>query len=117
MYITHDIATARYFTEDIAVMYIGHIVESGDSMEVTSHPQHPYTQLLLSAVPDPRKKGQVLTGREKDKQDIPMWTPDSKGCPFSGRCPHVLKQCNERLPGLTKLNDNHYVRCYLHGDR
>jgi peptide/nickel transport system ATP-binding protein len=116
LYITHDIATARYFTEDIAVMYVGHIVESGGSMEITSHPQHPYTQLLLSAVPDPKKKGQVSSSHEKEKQDIPMWTPDSQGCPFASRCPHVLSRCSDRLPDITKLNDNHYVRCFLHSD-
>ncbi len=114
MYITHDIATARYFTEDIAVMYAGHIVETGDSMEVTSHPEHPYTQLLLSAVPDPQKRGQAASRHEKEKKDIPMWTPESKGCPFASRCPHMLKKCTEALPGWTKLDDNHSVRCYLH---
>jgi peptide/nickel transport system ATP-binding protein len=114
MYITHDIATCRYFTEDIAVMYVGHIVEWGDSMEITTHPQHPYTQLLLSAVPDPKKKGQVQKMDEKEKKDIPMWTPDSSGCPFASRCPHVMKRCADKLPGVTKLADNHFVRCYLH---
>jgi peptide/nickel transport system ATP-binding protein len=116
LYITHDIATARYFTEDIAVMYVGHMVEMGDSMEITSHPEHPYTQLLLSAVPDPKKKGVTEITNEKAKKDIPTWTPDSKGCPFASRCPHVLDKCKEQMPGVTKLSDNHFVRCYLHGE-
>jgi peptide/nickel transport system ATP-binding protein len=116
MYITHDIATCRYFTEDISVMYVGHMVEWGDSMEITSHPQHPYTQLLLSAVPDPKKKGHVQATEEQEKKDIPMWTPASTGCPFATRCPHMMSKCMDKLPEVTKLAENHYVRCYLHGD-
>jgi len=116
MYITHDIATARYFTDDIAVMYVGHMVETGDCMEITSHPQHPYTQLLLQAVPNPQKKGQISPNHDKSKKDIPMWTPESKGCPFANRCHHVMNKCTEKMPGLTKLADNHFIRCYLHGD-
>lgn len=116
MYITHDIATARYFAEDIGVMYSGHMVEWGDSMEVTSHPQHPYTQLLISAVPDPRKKGHVAASNKKEKNEIPLWMPTSKGCPFASRCSHAEAKCSERMPGVTKLADNHYARCFLHGD-
>jgi peptide/nickel transport system ATP-binding protein len=115
MYITHDIATCRYFTEDISVMYVGHMVEWGDSMEITSHPQHPYTQLLLSAIPDPKKKGHAQTTGDEEKKDIPMWTPASTGCPFASRCPHVMDKCTEKLPDVTTLAENHYVRCYLHG--
>ncbi|MEQ1384056.1 oligopeptide/dipeptide ABC transporter ATP-binding protein, partial [Salmonella enterica] len=55
LYITHDIATARYIAEDLAVMYVGHMVEWGDTEEIIHDPQHPYTQLLVSAVPDPSK--------------------------------------------------------------
>ncbi|MCP4400253.1 MAG: ABC transporter ATP-binding protein [bacterium] len=117
MYITHDIATCRYFTEDIAVMYVGHMVEWGDSMEITSHPQHPYTQLLLSAIPDPKKRGHAVKTDAKEKKDIPMWTPASTGCPFAGRCPHMMPKCTEKLPDVTTLAENHYVRCYLHEDK
>ena len=56
LYITHDIATARYFAEDTAVMYAGHLVEQGPSEAITAHPRHPYTQLLIESVPDPTKK-------------------------------------------------------------
>lgn len=55
LYITHDIATARYIAEDLAVMYVGHMVEWGDTEDIIHNPQHPYTQLLVSAVPDPKK--------------------------------------------------------------
>ncbi|MFA0473900.1 ABC transporter ATP-binding protein [Vibrio breoganii] len=112
LYITHDIATARYIAEDIAVMYVGHMVEWGDTDEVIAHPQHPYTQLLVSAVPDPAKSiHEKLAG---NKGEIPLWTPESAGCPFAGRCLHATDQCKDKLPEVTQLSDNHFVRCYLH---
>lgn len=75
LYITHDIATARYIAEDISVMYVGHMVEWGDTDEVIANPQHPYTQLLVSAVPDPKKS--IHEKLEGNKGEIPLWTPAS----------------------------------------
>lgn len=113
LYITHDIATARYVAEDLAVMYVGHMVEWGEVDEILHHPQHPYTQLLISAVPDPEKSihAELEGGR---KGEIPLWTPESRGCPFAGRCHQAMAHCKESLPPVTKLADNHFVRCYLH---
>ena len=112
LYITHDIATARYIAEDLAVMYVGHMVEWGDTEEIIHDPQHPYTQLLVSAVPDPSKS--IHEKLKGNKGDIPLWTPDSLGCPFAGRCQHVTDKCREKLPEVTQLSDNHFVRCYLY---
>ncbi|MCW8347998.1 MULTISPECIES: ABC transporter ATP-binding protein [Vibrio] len=112
LYITHDIATARYIAEDISVMYVGHMVEWGDTDEVIANPQHPYTQLLVSAVPDPSKS--IHEKLKGNKGDIPLWTPQSVGCPFAGRCTHATSRCNEALPSVTKLAENHFVRCYLY---
>ncbi|CAH0532576.1 Vitamin B12 import ATP-binding protein BtuD [Vibrio stylophorae] len=114
LYITHDIATARYITEDIAVMYVGHMVEWGDCEEIIHKPQHPYTRLLVSAVPDPSKS--IHEKLEGNKGEIPLWTPESVGCPFAGRCLHAQPRCREKLPGVTQLADNHFVRCYLYED-
>ncbi|MBA5762202.1 ABC transporter ATP-binding protein [Vibrio sp. 404] len=114
LYITHDIATARYIAEDISVMYVGHMVEWGDTEEIIHDPQHPYTQLLVSAVPDPSKS--IHEQLKGNKGDIPLWTPNSVGCPFAGRCTHVTNKCRERLPGVTQLSENHFVRCYLYED-
>ncbi len=113
LYITHDIATARYVAEDLAVMYVGHMVEWGEVDEILHHPQHPYTQLLISAVPDPEKSihAELEGGR---KGEIPLWTPESRGCPFAGRCHQAMPRCKESLPPVTRLADNHFVRCYLH---
>ncbi|MBL0674868.1 ABC transporter ATP-binding protein [Aeromonas dhakensis] len=113
LYITHDIATARYVAEDLAVMYVGHMVEWGEVDEILHHPQHPYTQLLISAVPDPEKSihAELEGGR---KGEIPLWMPESCGCPFAGRCNQVMPRCKETLPPVSKLADNHFVRCYLY---
>ncbi len=113
LYITHDIATARYVAEDLAVMYVGHMVEWGEVDEILHHPQHPYTQLLISAVPDPEKSihAELEGGR---KGEIPLWTPESRGCPFARRCHQAMPRCKESLPPVTRLADNHFVRCYLH---
>ena len=111
LYITHDIATARYIAEDLAVMYVGHMVEWGDTEEIIHKPQHPYTQLLVSAVPDPSKS--IHEKLKGNKGEIPLWTPVSTGCPFAGRCEHATERCREQLPEVTQLSENHFVRCYL----
>ena len=110
MYITHDIATARYFAEKTAVMYVGHMVEWGESDKVTQTPQHPYTQLLLSAVPEAGKSGRRELGAKKG--DIPLWKPDTIGCPFSARCPRATAKCDESFPEITELAHDHFVRCH-----
>lgn len=110
MYITHDIATARYFAEQTAVMYVGHMVEWGNSDKVTQTPQHPYTQLLLSAVPEAGKSGRREL--QAKKGEIPLWKPDSKGCPFAARCPRVLDKCSESFPAVTQIADEHFIRCH-----
>ena len=110
LYITHDIATARYFAERTAVMYVGHMVEWGDSDSVTQQPRHPYTQLLISSVPEVgRPRG--LADSKKSSQ-IPLWTPTSEGCPFAERCPEARPQCSSRLPEVSEVSPGHYVRCF-----
>tara|TARA_B110000114_G_C15039583_1_gene376433 strand:- start:314 stop:1297 length:984 start_codon:yes stop_codon:yes gene_type:complete len=113
LYITHDIATARYFAERTGVMYVGHLVEWGDSDSVTQHPQHPYTQLLISAVPEVGRK-RSAEPRDYSKNQIPLWTPDSKGCPFALRCPKVEAKCHSEMPGISQISDDHFVRCFAY---
>lgn len=110
MYITHDIATARYFAEKTAVMYVGHMVEWGSSDNVTQNPQHPYSQLLLSAVPEVGKAGRrELTVK---KGEIPMWKPNSVGCPFASRCLKATELCTQKMPEATQIGDEHFARCH-----
>jgi peptide/nickel transport system ATP-binding protein len=112
MYITHDIATARYFAEDTVVLYCGHMVEWGTTEEITQNPQHPYTQLLLAAVPDPSRSihEKLPTYRS---METPMWSPESKGCPYAARCPQAKQACSEYLPEAVEVAPNHYTRCHL----
>lgn len=110
LYITHDIATARYFAEDTAVMYAGHVVEQGPSDAITATPAHPYTQLLLDSVPDPSRK---ITGKtQRRATDIPLWTAQSRGCPFASRCPRVTAICHETMPAATPIGGGHWARCH-----
>ena len=115
MYITHDLATARYFAERTAVMYVGHMVEWGETEDIIQSPQHPYTQLLISAVPDPLKRNRKDTAvTEIKNKDIPTWTASSKGCPFVSRCTKVMDKCSESMPEVSKISEKHFVRCHLH---
>lgn len=113
LYITHDIATARYFAEDTAVMYVGHMVEWGDTEEVTQSPQHPYTRLLISTVPGERGGFELETDKG-EKAEIPLWTPTSKGCPFVSRCPQVQSRCQGEMPPVKEISNKHFVRCFLY---
>ena len=118
LFITHDIASARYFAEDTLVMYAGQMVEGGPSDEVIQRPKHPYTQLLLSAAPDPER----LSPDGKDKAElsargeIPSLINPPSGCRFHPRCPHAMQVCKERFPKRTDLGGGHWTHCFLYGD-
>jgi peptide/nickel transport system ATP-binding protein len=90
LYITHDLASARYVADRIIVMYAGHLVEEGPAETVLSDPKHPYTQLLLSAVADPRQKDQELSA---DTGEPPRVINPSEGCRFRWRCPYAIEKC------------------------
>ncbi len=113
LYVTHDIASARYFADETLVMYAGRIVEGSTSEELIQDPKHPYTQLLLSSVPDPAKG--LRTGAARaDKGEVPDLAAVGNGCPFAPRCPHVMDICRQAMPPVTPLNDDRWVRCYLY---
>ncbi len=117
VYITHDIATARYFADRIIVLYAGHIVEMGDVNKVILNPKHPYTKLLVAAAPDPEKKGKVeLPVKSTDESEIKMWTPDSVGCPFQNRCIHAKDICFKEMPKEKEIEENQFVKCHLYND-
>jgi peptide/nickel transport system ATP-binding protein len=111
LYITHDIASARYLADTIVVMYAGQVVESGPAETVTDQPSHPYTQLLLSAAPDPdRGTPPDLNGRGSPPSLV---TPPT-GCRFHPRCPHAMAVCAERLPPAFEVAAGHQSACWLH---
>ncbi|HVP01172.1 MAG TPA: ABC transporter ATP-binding protein [Solirubrobacteraceae bacterium] len=95
LYITHDIASARYVADRVIVMYAGHLVESGPTEAVLGDPRHPYTQLLLSAVGDPREKVELISS---DTGEPPRVINPSEGCRFRWRCPHAIEVCGQVTP-------------------
>jgi peptide/nickel transport system ATP-binding protein len=113
LYVTHDVASARYFASETAVMYAGELVESGPSEKLVSQPAHPYTQLLISSAPDPARR----TGREeiKDMGQPPSLISPPEGCRFHPRCPLALPQCQTQSPPRFELGDGHWTRCWLYG--
>jgi peptide/nickel transport system ATP-binding protein len=116
LYITHDIASARYFAERLLVMYAGEVVEAGPAEEITQSPAHPYTQLLVSAAPDP--DASAHGGRQ------PMLAPGENpslinppaGCRFHPRCPRAMDICAREQPAKFAINDAHWAACWLFRD-
>ena len=110
VFITHDLAVARYVSDRMAVMYLGKIVEIGPAEEICANPLHPYTKALLSALPsaDPRArhKGVQVKGEVPNAIEIPT------GCRFRPRCPHAFERCIVE-PELVRVGPDHYAACYL----
>ena len=111
LYITHDIASARYVADRLVVMYAGHIAETGPVEEVLTRARHPYTQLLLSAVPDPRAPLNV--GAETDRGEPPRVIDPVPGCRFRWRCPLAIEQCHQVTPRLEAAGPSHEVACHV----
>jgi peptide/nickel transport system ATP-binding protein len=111
LYITHDIASARYLADVITVMYAGQVVESGPAEQVTDQPAHPYTKLLLSAAPDPDRAGPPpLAGGGAP----PGLVAPPSGCRFHPRCPHAMAVCAETTPPPADVAGGHLSACWLH---
>jgi peptide/nickel transport system ATP-binding protein len=98
LYITHDIASARYFADEILVMYAGQIVERGPAEELTQRPAHPYTQLLVASAPDPDNFGGVLRKPAPRGGGAANTGPADQGCPFAIRCPFADDRCRSENP-------------------
>jgi peptide/nickel transport system ATP-binding protein len=110
-YITHDIASARYVADRLIIMYAAQIAESGPVEEVLTNPRHPYTQLLLSAVPDPRAPLNVSA--ETDRGEPPKVIDPTPGCRFRFRCPLAIDVCHTVTPVLEPLSADHEVACHV----
>jgi len=112
LFIAHDLLVVRHISDRIAVMYLGKMMEMGPAEEIYSHPLHPYSQSLISAVPIPdpviarENKRIVLTG------DIPSPLNAPSGCPFRTRCIHATEQCAESMPEFKEVAPNHFVACH-----
>jgi peptide/nickel transport system ATP-binding protein len=112
LFITHNLGVVEYLADEVAVMYLGRIVERGTTEDVFHNPRHPYTQALLSAIPkiDPK------TGGEKIRLvgDIPSPSNPPVGCHFHPRCAYAMPQCREQYPPTFPLSDSHSTSCFLY---
>jgi peptide/nickel transport system ATP-binding protein len=120
LYITHDIASARYFADTTLVMYAGRVVESGDSESVTQDPKHPYTRLLLASAPDPEDLTERPAGAARGEPPS-LVTPPS-GCRFHPRCPFATDLCRTEAPPLLDVGrgpagEPRQAACWGYADR
>ena len=113
LYITHDLATAKYFGQRIAILYLGKIVEIGQMDEVLDAPKHPYTQALIDAIsePDPENLNKERMIRIKETTVI----ENLDECRFRNRCPYAIEKCKVE-PNLEKVENEHYAACYVELD-
>ncbi|GIG87638.1 ABC transporter ATP-binding protein [Plantactinospora endophytica] len=112
LYVTHDLATARYFASSIMVLYRGQVVESGPSDEVILRPAHPYTQLLASAAPDPGSPRTAAPGGMRALRGGQQPATGSGGCLFRDRCPAAMDVCRTEVPEFP-VAAGHMARCWL----
>ena len=115
IFISHNMSVVRYISDRIAVMYLGHIVELAETEELFTNPMHPYTQALLSAVPEanPHSKKQqiVLEG------DLPSPLNPPKGCPFQNRCKYAKSYCGDAVPIMREETPGHFVSCFMFDEK
>ncbi len=111
LYITHDIASARYVADRVLVMYGGHLVEEGPTEDVLHRPKHPYTQLLVAAVPDPRAPLGIADS--SDVGEPPKVVDPSEGCRFAPRCPLAVQRCRVETPLRREIGPGRLVACHL----
>ena len=111
MFITHDLSVVNHFSDDIAVMYLGKLIEKAPSAELFENPTHPYTKALLSAIPIPsldnRRERILLKGEITSPIEPPA------ACRFANRCPHATDRCRGEEPQLKEIRPGHFVSCFL----
>ncbi len=112
LFISHDLSVIKYLSDRIAIMYLGEIMEIGETEEIFSNPKHPYTQALLSAVPElnpeDNKEKIKLTGELPSPENLPQ------GCKFHTRCPHVMDKCKCENPNTKEFTPTHNCKCFLY---
>ena len=113
LFIAHDLSVVRHISDEVAVMYLGHLVETGTWQNLYDNPQHPYTKSLLSAIPIPDTDIERQRNREILKGDIPSVLNIPTGCCFHTRCPVARPECAQRTPKLLPFEENHFVSCLL----
>ncbi|MEM0336400.1 MAG: ABC transporter ATP-binding protein [Candidatus Caldarchaeum sp.] len=117
LYITHDLATAKYFSDRIAIMYAGRIVETGPTKAVLSEPLHPYTQALIDAIPDPDPSNRFVMRKIPPGQPPSLVNPP-KGCRFHPRCPFFMQgKCDVLEPPMYRVGVERFSACFLHEEK
>jgi len=114
VYITHDLATAYQISDNIVVLYRGSVAEAGDVELVVKQPRHPYTQLLLSSIPEASAARTWMADTAMASAAVHDAT--GAGCKFAARCPSVASRCREAAPPLFQTDRHRAVSCYLHQD-
>jgi peptide/nickel transport system ATP-binding protein len=115
LFISHDLRVVRHICDEVAVMYLGRIIEQGSAKDVLSHPAHPYTQALISAVSTPGAKNATLnSGRIILKGEPPNPVDVPTGCSFHPRCALATAHCKTNAPVTTRISESHTVSCHLH---
>ncbi len=112
LFISHDLSVVRHIANRVGVMYLGGLVEMAEKEELYTQPLHPYTQALLSAVPEPnpdmKRERILLTG------DVPSPANPPSGCKFHTRCPYKMEICEQTVPAFREVATGHFVACHLH---
>ncbi len=120
LYITHDIASARYVADDVQVMYAGELIEGGPTESVIRDPRHPYTRLLIESAADPtRRRPSGPRGRAESTHTVSVADPPDPGrlpdgCHFNPRCPEATARCRSEEPPVVQLTVGHWTRCWLY---
>lgn len=108
LFISHDLSVIKYLSDRVGIMYLGEIVEIGNSQEIFSKPKHPYTQALLSAAPGMEKNERIIL-----EGDLPSPSNPPAGCKFHTRCPYVMDICKTIVPVQTDFSATHSAFCHL----
>lgn len=114
LFIAHDLAMVKHISDDVAVMYLGSLVELSAADEIYNNPLHPYTKALLSAVPIPDPQLENKKQRIILEGDVPSPVNPPEGCRFKSRCKYAMPVCHEKQPILKDVGNNHQVACYLY---